>query len=190
VSEVQAEQPAQEVELWCMDEHRIGLKPLVRKVWALKGQRPCVTVQHRYLWLYLCGFVRPSSGETFWLLVPQVNSSAYSQALQEFATFVGCGNGKRIVLVEDNAGWHTSHKVVVPEGLHRERLPPYSPELQPPELQPAERLWSLTNEALVNQHFADLTTLIAVQAERCRAIQQQREHIRSRTNFHWWPQTG
>jgi len=185
VSEVQAAHADAEVELWCMDEHRIGLKPLVRKVWALKGQRPHVTVQHRYHWLYVYGFVRPSSGETFWLLVPQVNSSAYSQALQEFATFVGCGSGKQIVLVEDNAGWHTSHKVVVPEGLHRERLPPYSPELQP-----AERLWSLTNEALVNQHFADLTTLIAVQAERCRAVQQQREQIRSRTNFHWWPQTG
>lgn len=182
---MQAERADTSVELWCMDEHRIGLKPLVRKVWALKGQRPCVSVQHRYQWLYLYGFVRPSSGETFWLLLPQVNTTAYSRALQEFASYVGCGTSKQIVLVEDNAGWHTSHKVQVPEGIVRERLPAYSPELQP-----AERLWSLTNEALVNQHFADLTELSAVQAERCRMLLLQPEQIRSRTNFHWWPQTG
>jgi hypothetical protein len=168
-----------------MDEHRIGLKPLIRTVWARKRVRPSVTVQHRYQWLYLYAFVRPSSGETFWLLLPQVTTTAYTQALQEFATWVGCGVSKQIILVEDNAGWHTSHKVVVPEGIVRERLPPYSPELQP-----AERLWPLSNEALVNQHFADLETLSGVQAERCRMIQQQREQIRSRTNFHWWPQTG
>lgn len=185
MSDVQTEHPQAQVELWCMDEHRIGLKPLLRKVWALKGRRPGVTVQHRYQWLYLYGFVRPHSGETFWLLMPQVNTSAYSRALQEFAASVGCGRDKQIVLVEDNAGWHTSQKVVVPEGLHRERLPPYSPELQP-----AERLWPLTNEALVNQHFADLTTLSEVQAERCRTIQHLREQIRSRTHFHWWPQNA
>jgi transposase len=119
------------------------------------------------------------------LLLPQVTTTVYNQALQEFATWVGCGAGKQIILVEDNAGWHTSHTVVVPEGMVRERLPPYSPELQP-----AERLWPLSNQALVNQHFADLETLSAAQAERCRTIQQQREQIRSRTNFHWWPQTG
>jgi transposase len=185
VSELQARHADTSVELWCMDEHRIGLKPLIRKVWALKRVRPSVTVQHRYQWLYLYAFVRPSSGETFWLLLPQVTTIAYSQALQEFASWVGCGEHKQIILVEDNAGWHTSHKVVVPKGIVRERLPPYSPELQP-----AERLWPLSNEALVNQHFADLETLSAAQAERCRTIQQQREQIRSRTNFHWWPQTG
>jgi transposase len=185
VSEVQAEQADATVELWCMDEHRIGLKPLVRKLWALKGQRPSLSVQHRYQWLYLYAFVRPSSGETFWLLLPQVTTTAYKQALQEFATWVGCGEGKQIILVEDNAGWHTSHKVVVPEGMLRERLPPYSPELQP-----AERLWPLSNEALVTKHFADLAELSAVQVERCRVLLLQREQIRSRTNFHWWPQTA
>lgn len=173
------------VELWCMDEHRIGLKPLVRKVWSVKGQRPSVTVQQRYQWLYLYAFVRPSSGETFWLLLPQVTTLAYNQALHEFATWVGCGQRKLIILVEDNAGWHRSHKVLVPQGIVRERLPPYSPELQP-----AERLWSLSNQALVNKHFADLATLSEVQAERCRMLQQQPMQIRSRTNFHWWPQTA
>jgi transposase len=36
-------------------------------------------------------------------------------------------------LVVDRARWHTSEKVVVPEGIFLEYLPPYSPELQPAE---------------------------------------------------------
>lgn len=59
---------------------------------------------HRYQWLYLYGFVRPTTGATFWLLLPQVNTTTYSRALQEFALHVGCGAGKPIVLVKDNAG--------------------------------------------------------------------------------------
>ena len=51
MSELQARHVETSVELWCMDEHRIGLKPLIRKVWALKRVRPSVTVQHRYQWL-------------------------------------------------------------------------------------------------------------------------------------------
>lgn len=168
-----------------MDEHRIGLKPLLRRCWTPKGQRPEPLVQHRYQWLYLYGFVRPSTGETFWLVLPHVNTQTYSRALQEFANERAAGPGKRVILVEDNAGWHTSAAVVEPDGLHRVRLPPYSPELQP-----AERLWSLTNEALVNRYWIDLPTMAEAQAERCRVLRQQTDQIRSRTNFHWWPQTG
>jgi transposase len=32
--------PQATVELWAVDEHRIGLKPILRKVWTLAGQRP------------------------------------------------------------------------------------------------------------------------------------------------------
>ncbi|NEP50671.1 MAG: hypothetical protein F6K65_18430 [Moorea sp. SIO3C2] len=55
---------------------------------------------------------------------------------------------KKVLLIEDNAGWHRSQKVNVPEGMTVEYLPAYSPELQP-----AERLWCLVDEPLVNQYF-------------------------------------
>jgi len=41
--------PTPTVELWAEDEHRIGLKPIIRKVWSPIGQRPTVEVEHRYL---------------------------------------------------------------------------------------------------------------------------------------------
>jgi hypothetical protein len=36
--------PTAKVELWCTDEHRLGLKPIVRKVWSPVGERPIVRV--------------------------------------------------------------------------------------------------------------------------------------------------
>jgi hypothetical protein len=151
-------------------------------VWRKKGQRPIVTVQHRYKWTYLYGFVCPESGQTFWLLLPSVAAYLWSAALAEFASALGCGPHKQIVLVIDQAGWHISDEVVVPEGLHLLFLPPYSPELQP-----CERLWSLSDEALVNTHFADLDALIEAQAERCRKLLELPDVIRMHTQFHWWP---
>ncbi|HEV8193682.1 MAG TPA: winged helix-turn-helix domain-containing protein [Ktedonobacterales bacterium] len=45
--------PQATVALWAMDEHRIGLKPILRKVWTLPtypGQGPLAPVEHRYAW--------------------------------------------------------------------------------------------------------------------------------------------
>ncbi|HLZ21505.1 MAG TPA: IS630 family transposase, partial [Ktedonobacterales bacterium] len=47
--------PQATVELWAVDEHRIGLKPILRKVWTLAGLRPLAPVEHRYDWRYLVG---------------------------------------------------------------------------------------------------------------------------------------
>jgi hypothetical protein len=170
------------VELWGTDEHRIGLLPLVRRVWAPKGQRPIAPVQQRYEWLYVCGFVRPTTGETEWWLLPKVTAALYDQVLAAFARDVGAGPEKRVVVVLDGAGWHTGEEVHVPEGIHLLVQPSYSPEVQP-----AEHLWPLTNEPLANRRFDDLAALEAVQAERCLALQQQPDLVRQHTLFKWWP---
>ena len=93
-------------------------------------------VNHRFDWLYVYGFVHPHSGKTVWYLLPVVNTPAMQAVLDNFAQAVGAGADKHVVLVLDNAGWHTSHELRVPEGITLLFLPPYSPELQP-----AERLW-------------------------------------------------
>ena len=182
VSEIGAAHPASEVEVWAFDEHRIGLLPIVRKVWAKRGRRPVRVVETRYQWLYLYGFVHPQSGRTHCLLLPRMNANLYNQALQDFAQALGAGEGKQIVLVVDGAGSHRSHAVVVPEGLHLLPLPPYSPELQP-----SEKLWPLTNEPLVNKRFETLAELEAVQKARCETLSTMTEEVRGRTLFHWWP---
>ena len=52
-------QAPRQVEAWTMDEHRIGLKPIIRRVWAKRGQRPIVKVYPRYQWLYVYSFIQP-----------------------------------------------------------------------------------------------------------------------------------
>jgi transposase len=140
-------------------------------------------VQHRYQWCSLDAFVHPRSGQTVWLLLPTVSVTAFSLALAEFAHVIGAGQGKHVLVVLDRAGWQLSPQVDVPAGLHLRFLPPSSPALQP-----AERLWPLTNEALANRHFRDIDELQEVQTQRCLTLQARPEVIRAYTQFHWWPQ--
>src|SRR3712207_4895160 len=90
--------PTAKVELWCEDEHRLGLKPIIRKVWSPIGQRPHVKVHQRYEWTYLYAFARPNSGEVHWLILPTVSAQAFSLALENFAREVGAGKRLRILL--------------------------------------------------------------------------------------------
>jgi len=184
------------VELWAQDEHRLGLKPLLKHVWVPKGTRPTAPVHHRYAWSYLYGFVQPSSGSVSWLILPTVSIAAFTLALAHFASEVGAGDNKQVLLLIDRAGWHMSRKVTVPsvtgtgpaprgadrEGIHLMPLPPYSPELQP-----AERLWLLTDEPLENRYFESIEQLEKVLAERCVLLEAQPNVIKAHTCFHWLP---
>jgi hypothetical protein len=52
---VQAAHPDADVEVWCEDEHRLGLKPIMRRVWVPEGEQPTATVNWRFKWLWLAG---------------------------------------------------------------------------------------------------------------------------------------
>src|SRR5215204_1082651 len=71
------------------------------------------------------------------------------------------------------------------KGIHLEFLPSGSPELQP-----AERLWPLTNEAVANELFEEIEELEEALVERCLELLGQTESIRDLTNYHWWPQAA
>jgi transposase len=168
-----------------MDEHRLGLKPVLKRAWAPRGQRPVVRVHHRYRWLYVYCFVRPATGDSCWLLLPEVSAEVFSLALAHFAREVGAGPDKRVVLVLDRAGYHTSAEVAMPDGIERVFLPAYSPELQP-----AERLWPRTGEGVANALFADLAALEEALARRCVALAERPELLRAHTRYHWWPEVA
>ena len=55
---------AEEVELWAEDEARLGLKPVIRRVWAPVGKRPVARFKRGYKWTYLNDFVHPKSGRS------------------------------------------------------------------------------------------------------------------------------
>lgn len=171
--------------MWCEDEHRLGLKPILRRVYVPEGETPIADVNWRFKWLWLYAFVHPKTGETYWWILPYVNTQLFNQVLADFAQEFGLGTDKRIILAVDRAGWHTSKSLKIPEGLHLIFLPSYSPELQP-----AERLWTLVDEPIANQSFETLHDLEDVLFHRCQTLLRQPDLIRGLTGFHWWLQTG
>jgi DDE superfamily endonuclease len=110
--ERRGERPDREVEVWAFDEHRLGLKPVLRRQWAPKGQRPVAVGRHRYEWLYLYGFVHPGTGRVVWYVCTVVDTGLRSAVLAAFAEAVGAGEDKLVILVLDNAGWHVSGDLV------------------------------------------------------------------------------
>ncbi len=168
--------------MWTFDEHRLGLRPILRRIWAAKGERPIATVHHRYKWLYLYAFANPETGQSVFYILPQVDSESLSCVLENLAHDLGASKDHAVLLVLDQAGWHISDKLRVPEGIEFVFLPAYSPELQP-----AERLWNLTDEPLVNRTFDTLDDLQAVLSRRCAFLRTQPDLISQHTLFHWWP---
>lgn len=168
--------------VWAEDEHRLGLIPIVRRVWAPRGTRPIAPSDRHYEWLYVYGLVRPTTGQSWWCLLPTVSTAAMTAALAAFARDEGIDATHRAVIVWDGAGWHTSGKLVIPEGIELVPLPPYSPELQP-----AERLWPLVNEVVANRTFAALDALMDALVGRCQTLRADRTTIHDLTCYGWWP---
>ena len=127
--------------------------------------------------------MRPASGEVVWFIANAIDAAMFSALLEAFAREVGAGPDKHVILVLDGAGSHVATDLEIPEGIELMFLPAYSPELQP-----AEHLWPLTDEALANVHFETLDDLDTTLAERCRILAQDPDQIRAHTLFDWWPE--
>ena len=106
----------------------------------------------------------------------------FEALLETFAREAEAGVARIILLVLDNAGWHGPANLKIPDGIRLIYLPPYSPELQP-----AETLWALVDEPIVNKHIATIADLEEKIANQCVALAEQPEQIQTRINFHWWP---
>lgn len=182
VEHIQQTHPDADVEVWCEDEHRVGLCPVTRRIWVEAGDLATASVNWKREWLWLYGFVRPQTGETYWWILPYVRTDLFSAVLKDFAEHFGVGQDKRIVLPLDQAGWHMSDQLEVPDGIHLVPMPPYSPELHP-----AERLWPLVNEVLANQAFESIRSVEELVYQRCQRLLKQQDLIRGLTFYNWWP---
>jgi hypothetical protein len=170
-----------QVELWVCDEHRIGLIPCLRRIWAPKGERPIIKVQTKYEWLYLYAFVQPQTGKTLWYILPELSTQAFQIVLKHFTKTLKTSSPKHILLVLDQAPWHKAQRVL-PKGLELIFQPPYSPELQP-----SEHLWQLSDEPLYNTSSHKLDLLQTTPSEQCERLMKQPDRVKALTLFHWWP---
>ena len=130
----------------------------------------------------MTAFVSPATGECFWYVSNGVSKPFFEALLHLFAEEAGAGRERRIILVLDNAGWHGEAGLEVPDGIRLVFQPAYTPEVQP-----AETLWTLVDEPVVNKHIATIEILDTIISARCAALASEREKIKSQAGFHWWP---
>ena len=172
--------PDKDIEIWFEDEARLGLKPTVRRRWALKRQRPIAPSDTRYQWLYAYAFVHPTDGRSFWLLLPTVHGASMSIALREFINDVDPRHERIIVLIIDQAGFHTTPNIIAPKNIVLRFLPSHTPELQP-----VESAWPLLREATHNRTFPELDDLQEVLVRRCNHLMDHPEMVHAHTGFSW-----
>lgn len=152
------------VKVFAQDETRLGLLPIIRRRITACGVQPVATVTHKFDNFYLYGAVEPTTGESFFLELPYLNSFTFQLWLDGFrAAFPDSYN----LVVLDNGAFHNAKAVQWPSNVVPLFLPPYSPELNP-----IERLWRDLKDRL-----ADIVaqTLDELSAAVCSIIQRYSE---------------
>ena len=147
-----------------MDEARFGQQGTTTRIWAPTNSRPTAVRQTRYEWVYLYAAVEPASGETVALLAPNVDTGTFNVFLEMIAKSLGPKD--HAVLIMDQAGWHKSKAMKMPDNITGLLLPPYSPELNP-----VENLWHyLRSHYLSNRSYDDYDALLSAGTEAYRRL--------------------
>jgi DDE superfamily endonuclease len=137
------------VEIWFQDEARIGQKNGLVYQWAKRGSRPRQPKDQRYENAYLFGAICPARDIGAAVVMPFADTFAMQTHLDEISCFVSEGSVAALLL--DQAGWHTTDKLVVPDNVVLVHLPPKSPELNP-----VENIWRYLRQTyLSNRVFED-----------------------------------
>lgn len=123
------------------------------RVWSRRGTRPHATRQTKYEWLYVIGAVCPSTGQSVGLLAPTINTDMVQAFFEQFVEEVD--TDVHVVMLWDQAGFHTSKALTLPVNVTVVPLPAYSPELNP-----VENLWHyLRSHHWSNRIYADYDAL-------------------------------
>ena len=132
IGKVVGENPGQPVRIWVLDEHRYGLLPVIRRVWARKGVRVHAPYKTTYQWGYLHEALEVDGAHKVELLfTPSINQDVHAVFLKQIAE----SNPDSLhVIVMDQAGFHMKQEDGrVPANIRVLPLPPYCPELNPAE---------------------------------------------------------
>jgi uncharacterized protein YbdZ (MbtH family) len=139
--------------LMAQDEGRFGLWSQVMKAWCPAGHRPLVAKQGVREYVYAYAAIAPKLGKMTALVLPYVNIEMMELFRQEvssdFADYF-------ILMQVDQASWHISDQLNIPENI---RLIPQTS--RSPELNPVEHLWEAIRENyFYNEVFDSLGKVI------------------------------
>ena len=148
-----------EIELWWQDEARVGQKNKITRRWAKRGTRPSAPKDQRTKWAYIFGAICPAKGKGAGLVMPYADTHAMNEHLIEISTQVD--PGAHAVILVDQAGWHTTPKLDIPDNITLMELPPRAPELNP-----VENIWQyMRDNWLSNRVFGNYDDILALCCE-------------------------
>lgn len=147
-----------------MDEARFGQQGTITNIWAPRGSRPTAVKQTRYEWVYLYAAVEPATGASAALIAPNVDTGTFNAFLK--ILWEELKPDEHAVLIMDQAGWHKSKTLELPDCITILLLPSYSPELNP-----IENLWHyLRSHYLSNRAYDDYDHLFDAGTDAWRAL--------------------
>ena len=107
---MRTQRPGKDIQVWFMDEARIGQKGRNGHRWRPEGERAPGFADKRFVFhLPLC--VRPATDDAFALVLPEANANTMDIFLDRFAAWLA-QNTRAI----DQAGWHREKALAVPVG--------------------------------------------------------------------------
>ena len=116
-----------------------------------RGVKPIVNYQHRFKTTYLYGSYSPINGDSFVWEVEGVDTKIFEAYLHQFSKYKP--KEYKIVVI-DNAGFHSTKNIEVPNNIFLLRIPPYSPELNP-----CEQVWQYIKNRYKNKKFESMKNL-------------------------------
>ena len=143
-----------------MDETTVSLHPPLRKCWMKRGQRKHIPAPGTPRRLHVFGAYNWRDDSVSWQSTRRKNSESFIAFLEHL--LLHCYPTQKIVLVLDNASYHTSHASRAALSLFEDRvkiiwLPAYCPFLNP-----IERFWlHLKDIACANKLQSGLDVLTA-----------------------------
>jgi transposase len=142
------------IEIWFGDEARIGQKNKITRRWAKRGSRPWAPSDQRTASTYIFGAICPADGKATGLILPGCNTATMNLHLMAISADVA--PGRHAALLLDQAGWHLSSKLTVPDNITIVPLPPKCPELNA-----QENVWQFIRDNwLSNRVFDDANDLL------------------------------
>lgn len=160
------------------DEGRFGRINIPRRCWAPKGTRPTTGAQIVREYTHVFAAVNPVTGDMDSLILPEVNTEAFSYFLTEISQR---HPAELIVMFMDKAGWHKAKDLRIPENIRIRFLPPYSPELNP-----SEHIWDEIREKwFPNRVFKNMNAVENALVNALITLENDANRIKNLTGFEW-----
>jgi putative transposase len=160
------------------DEAGFGRINKPKRCWCAKGHRPIVPCHHIREYRYLYGAVSPLDGEMFALVMSSADTVCMNIFLEELAKAYP---DDYILLVMDNAAWHHSKTLEIPENIELYSLLPYTPELNP-----IEQIWEdIREKGFRNEVFITLSKVVDRLCEVTLNLMNDTSRVASITHRKW-----